>query len=239
MIILSSGCSLSRRISTQEIPAIALTDSVVKDILTQNLTSEGFFIEKAEVEVVTEEGKEKFIATIKFRKPDTYLISIKSKTGIEGARIFADGDSIKVNDRINKRFYFGTSIYLKRKYGITQGVLPLLFGDLIVESRCITGNELCNGDKLFLNCTVRGIRMNYTLNCKSRKAAVVDQTDEGVKINYGKYIRAGNILIPGMIDFTDTKYNTTVKIKIEKVVFPWNGIINFIPGRDYELIELV
>jgi hypothetical protein len=30
-----------------------------------------------------------------------------------------------------------------------------------------------------------------------------------------------------------------MRIKIKKVVCPWSGSIKFIPGRGYELIELV
>ena len=33
--------------------------------------------------------------------------------------------------------------------------------------------------------------------------------------------------------------NTTIKIKILKIEIPWKGNIEFVPGRDYEKMELL
>ena len=59
--------------------------------------------------------------------PDKFLISIKSHTGIEVARIFLTGDSIMINDRINKKLYYGSTSYLKNKYGLTTAVFPVIW----------------------------------------------------------------------------------------------------------------
>ena len=40
------------------------------------------------------------MATIKYELPDKYLISIRSKAGIEAARIFITKDTVLINDRI-------------------------------------------------------------------------------------------------------------------------------------------
>ena len=45
------------------------------------LQIQDFFIQKAEIEVINQDGKEKYLSTIKYEKPDKYLISIKSRTG--------------------------------------------------------------------------------------------------------------------------------------------------------------
>ena len=90
------------------------SSNVFESTKNQNITNNGFFIQKAEIEIVTGEGKEKYLASIKFEKPDKYLISVKSRTGIEGARIYISNDSILVNDRINKKLYSGNTFYLKR-----------------------------------------------------------------------------------------------------------------------------
>ena len=72
---------------------------------------------------------------LKFEYPDKYLISIKSRTGIEGARIYISEDTILFNDRINKKMYYGSSLYLKRKYGLTTNFLPLIFGDIVSRKK--------------------------------------------------------------------------------------------------------
>ena len=100
-------------------------------IENQNLTKRNFFIQKAEIEILSEEENQKLIASIKFIYPDQYLISLKSKTGIEAARIFITDDTVLINDRINRKLYFGKPAQLKNKYGISPAVLPVVLGDFI------------------------------------------------------------------------------------------------------------
>jgi hypothetical protein len=35
------------------------------------------------------------------------------------------------------------------------------------------------------------------------------------------------------------QYNIRIKIKIVKTEYPWNGIVRFVPGKGYELIEIL
>ena len=53
------------------------------------------------------------------------------------------------------------------------------------------------------------------------------------------FFNVGNILIPKVVEFEDPQYNTSVKIKIIKVEYPWSGTYEIYPGKDYELIELL
>ena len=245
MGLVVSGCSVFRNNgkTIEEKPEILNSGNVVEKTEKQNITNNGFFIQKAEIEVINSEGSNKFTANIKFEKPDIYLISLRSRTGIEGARIFISGDSIQMNDRINKKLYSGTSSYLNRKYGFSQSFLPIIFGDLILEKRCETGNEKCEGDKLVFACQSKGISLNYGIDCKWRKVVSVDQinsfSQDGLKISYEKFFKISGILIPKIIEFKDSQYDIEIKIKILKVELPWTGNVNFIPGRGYELIELL
>ena len=68
--------------------------NLYESIINQNLTVRSFFIERAEFKIISNDGEKSGIGTIKFLMPDRFLISIKSKTGIEVARIFLTGDSI-------------------------------------------------------------------------------------------------------------------------------------------------
>lgn len=245
MGLVVSGCSVFRNNgkTIEEKPEILNSGNVVEKTEKQNITNNGFFIQKAEIEVINSEGSNKFTANIKFEKPDIYLISLRSRTGIEGARIFISGDSVQMNDRINKKLYSITSSYLAGKYGFSQSFLPVIFGDLILEKRCETGKERCVGDKLVFNCQLKGVSLNYVVDCKRKKVISVDQMNsfnqQGLNIKYEKFFNVDGILMPKIIELNDNKYNLGIKIKILKVQLPWMGNINFIPGRGYELIELL
>ena len=225
-----------------EIPA-KISGSIMQSAEYQNITNTGFYIQKAEIETVTSAGNDKFTAIIKFEKPDKYLISLRSRTGIEGARIYISGDSIQMNDRINRKLYYGTSIYLQKKYGFSQSFLPLIFGDILLDKKCGLLKENCIEDKLNIVCQLAGVPLNFSIDCKKRKLITVDQVTginkESMSMRYSNYFKAGNILIPRTIEFDDKKYGIAVKIKISKVQSPWSGSISFIPGKGYELIELL
>jgi hypothetical protein len=243
--LIINGCSVFRnsRKTVYENTDKNLTGSIVENTENQNITNNGFFIQKAEITVKTTEESNTFIANIKFEKPDKYLISLRSRTGIEGARIFISGDSIRMNDRINKKLYSGTSGYLERKYGFSQSFIPLIFGDLIIDKKCEAKAGNCIEDKLVFDCQLNGIPLSYRLDCKKRKIFSVDQINSlnqsAVKIKYEKFFNISGISIPKIIEFVDNQYNIEIKIKVIKVQLPWTGNLNFIPGRGYELIELL
>jgi hypothetical protein len=233
---LIAGCSVTRNVIVEKPDNTNrfTSDNIAESVSEQNITNGGFFIEKAEIELNNDKGKEKFIANIKFEAPDKYLISLKSRSGIEGARIYLSKDTILINDRINQIEYYGTSFYLRKKYGFSMSTLPLIFGDLVVE-----GNFKNNGNK----CEVKGVDLNYSIDCKKRKVILVNQINNlvqpGVKIKYDRFHIIGYILVPETIELEDYQYNTSIRIKVIKIVKPWNGNLKFVPGKGYELIELV
>lgn len=220
-----------------------MNENTLESVKNQNITNNSFFIQKAGIELITKNGKEKFIGNIKFEYPDKYLISIKNRTGIEGARIYISKDSILVNDRINKNLYYGNSMYLLRKYGLDQSFLPLIFGDIILDRNYEHSQEKCSGEKMNINCVVKGVMLNYSIDCKKKKSILVNQVNnfvqQGIQIKYEGFLNVGEFFVPKTIEFDDPQYNTVIRIKILKVEFPWSGNVKFIPGKGYELIELV
>lgn len=219
------------------------SSNVFESTKNQNITNNGFFIQKAEIEIVNGDGKEKYLASIKFERPDKYLISVKSRTGIEGARIYISNDSILVNDRINKKLYSGNAFYLKKKFGLTTGIIPLIFGDVILQKNCENNNEKCLGSKILTECNLNGVILNYEIDCNKRKAvtvSTVDNFDKNViKLRFGSFFRVGSNVIPRIIEIEGLGFSSVVKIKVLKIELPWSGSIKFIPGKGYELIELV
>ena len=241
----SAGCSVIRNKSTRdlEISKEFLSENVLESVKNQNITKDNFFIQKAEIEITTQNTREKLIGSIKFITPDKYLISIKGRTGIEGARIYASGDTILINDRINKKMYSVSSLFLKRKYGISAKFLPLIFGDVVFEKNYEGNKPLCSGDKLNFDYAVQGVLLYYEINCKKRKTILVNQHNnidlKGIDIKYNSFIKSGNLLMPENIELTDSQNNLRLDIKVVKIQQPWNGRIEFIPGKDYEIIELL
>lgn len=217
--------------------------NILEDAKKQNITNEGFFIEKAEIEIFSQEGKEKYLASIKFEKSGKYLISIRSRSGIEGARIYISDDSLLVNDRIHKKLYSGNSFYLKKKYGIAPGLIPLILGDLILNNNYAEKKDSCIGNKIKMDCYVKGVRLNYEIDCSSKKVVLVKQSDNFNKniiiISFTNFFSIGSHRIAKMIEFEDSQYKIGVKIKIIKAESPWSGSFKFIPGKGYELIELI
>lgn len=243
--IYTAGCSATRHLSTknEDDTNIPIGVNIIENVKFLNITNSNFFIQKAEIQFINENGKETFIGTIKFEKPDKYLISLKSKTGIEGARIYINKDSLFVNDRINKKMYYGSSFYLKKKFGLDQSFLPLIFGDIILNKNCEERQQECIGNKMSVKCVEKGVMLNYEIDCRKRKIVFVSQMNNyiksGIEIKFASFHYIGNICMPKEMEFKDNQYNTTINVKILKIELPWNGSIKFIPGKGYELIELV
>lgn len=240
-----TGCSVTRNLykGLSDNPNKPIPGNIAENIENQNITSTGFFIQKADIEMTSSNGKDKFIGTIKFQKPDKYLVSIRTRTGIEGARIFISGDSVLINDRINKKMYSGTSVNLMKKYGISQYFLPVVFGDIILDKHCGEGAEKCDGNNFKIECIVKGVALKYNIDCKRRKVIAVDQGNgnsaDVIKINFNSFQNIGSKLIPGFIELNDPQHDIKIKMKLSKILLPWDGVINFIPGKGYEIIELV
>ena len=240
-----SGCSpgrIGRNINVEtfiESPGEIFTETVKK----QNLTESGFFIQKAEIEVVGSEGTNKFIASIKFKYPDSYLISIRNRTGIEAARIFINSDTILVNDRINRKQFCASTNYLKKKYGLSTAVLPVILGDFIGDMSANIGSGKCKNGEVDIDCLVDGIKMRYLIDCNKYKTVKTikegDVGDTGLEINYRDFSKYGRRFIPGRIEVNDLMNESRIIVFIKKLSLPWDGALEFIPGNKYEIIQLI
>jgi hypothetical protein len=239
------GCSISKKLenTTSEYSSKHITDNILEDVKEKNITNLNFYIEKAEIEILTERGTEKYTGNIKFEKPDKYLISLKSRSGIEGARIYISNDSILVNDRINRKLYYANASYLEKKYGFNISCLPLIFGDIVLEKGYEESKGKCLENRFKIDCLVKGLRLSYNIDCNKRKVISVYESNNYVqqsfRIKYDSFLSIKDFLIPKVMEFEENQHNIHIRIKIKKVEFLWNGIIKFIPGRGYELIKLV
>ena len=243
LLIFITGCSaLKQRNDLNYVLSKEFSgDSLVEDVRKQNLTNRSFYIQKAEIEILSENGKIKMIANIKFEFPDKYLISLKSKTGIEAARIFISRDTVLINDRINRKLYFGKPVNLRNKYGVPSNILPVILGDFIYEKKKYYKEPYCIDGKTDIDYVNEGIKLRYIVDCSKRK--LINSSQEGslgsnyIDIEYGNFINTKDGFTPAKIRISYEK--SIIGIKIGKIESPWNGRVEFIAGNRYELKELL
>jgi hypothetical protein len=240
-----SGCTVLKNRNVNNLNADYKLNAinVINRLESQNISNNSFFIQKADIEVISENGNMKFVGSVKFVKPDKYLISLRSRSGIEGARIFITKDTILANDRINQKLYFGKPAYLKIRYSIVNSEIPVIFGDYITDNKDVKSNEDCKSGYLTKSYSIKGLKVNYYIDCtkgKVKTASIESNVkSEATTISFTKFTRKENICIPGKISIMYRQPDMTINIKVERIEYPWNGDIEFIPGKKYELIELI
>jgi hypothetical protein len=132
---------------------------------------------------------------------------------------------------------------LLKKYSFKTTFLPLIFGDLVINKYPETNIEKQTGDKFNFDCLVNGILIKYNIDNEKKKTIFTclenSLNKNGINISYENFKKSGNILIPCKIEINNLLKNTLIKIKIVRAELKWNGNIEFIPGKGYELIELI
>ena len=209
-------------------------------IIKLNITNNNFFISKAELEVSGIEGYEKLVCNIKYVYPDTYLISIRNRTGIEAARIFFRNDTVFVNDRINRKLYYGSNDQIMKKYGFNQSVLPLILGDYLTDEKESSGPEICTNGIILKKDKINGLLIDYIVDCGISKV-ISTSVNEGnpLNIRFLGFMSINDILIPENILIEKIKSREKISIKIDRIEYPWNGTIDFIPDARYEKLPLL
>jgi hypothetical protein len=238
LLIVVSGCSVlpKGKISTSGRPDGGVSGNMLKSVREHNIAKLNFYIQKAEIIVSTSSGKKKFLGSLKFEMPDKYLISLRTTTGIEVIRLFISGDTLMVNDRVNRILYCGSPEDLKKKYGITVSVIPLIFGDYINNEISRDDNANCEEGFLTVLGLINDIKVKYVIDCKREKIirAVEERIlNSGVEIKYGSFLNSDGNIIAGRVFIEDAQKETTIEIRIRKYDFEWEGNIEFIPGNRY------
>ena len=62
---------------------------------------------------------------------------------------------------------------------------------------------------------------------------------ERIEVRNSEFFQVENISIPGNIEINDLKRETVINIKIQKISFSWDGVIEFVPSNKYEIIKLL
>jgi hypothetical protein len=209
-------------------------------LVANNLTGKRFFIQKASVQISSKDINEKFLASVKFVPPDSFNLSIRSRTGLEVARILITEDTVLVNDRLQRILYYGKPGALTRKFGISLDFIPLVFGDYI-QSGSI-GDKQCMNGFTEISGSLRGSKIRYLIDCRRLKNTKLVHEGSignlGTEVEFDDFRKIDGIFYPSSIKVKEVKTNTVITIKIEEIERPFEGNIHFIPGNRYDLIEL-
>jgi len=243
-MVFCTGCFVSRIVSNGDKDykgkAQALADH--KTLEKENLTRNNFFIRKAEINIVSQEGKKNGLASIKFEKPDKFLISVKTKAGIEAVRVLITDDTILINDRLNRKLFYGSGGYLRKKYGVSAAVLPVILGDYLNEDLKDSIKSDCQDLKRIIKGSIKNLRINYIIDCKYGKSILTvpvnDLSESGLKIRFGNFLKRGETVYPGRIEIFNDQNKAGIRLMIRNIESPWLGKIEFIPGSRYEKIFL-
>jgi hypothetical protein len=235
-----TGCSVFKDQNYRTIGNKSTID--LEDLRKNNLTNNSFFVQKAEVEIVTDNEKEGFLVSVKFTQPDSFLVSLRSKAGLEAARIFMTADTLLINDRINRILYFGSGNDLKKRIGYSSKLIPVLLGDLISLRGDINTIGNCLDEIYTVNSSYDSYSLKYRMNCNSDRLEKLEVSG-GVDTNpliieYSDSRKSGNINYYSKVlvyDLSKAKYLT---INYRKIESPYKGFIEFIPGRNYEAVRI-
>lgn len=235
------SCTVTKKIVSTETTDQEVQLKFMQQVKALNITNSDFSITKAEIEIANDMEKQKMICNLKYKKPGIYLISIKNKTGIEAARIFIKEDTIIINDRMNKKLYYGKPNYLFDKYGITTTILPVILGDFISDIEDNEEPECENGKTIIRK--KEGIKeLNYTIDCRKKKVTEIRalniETKKEIIIEFERFIVLKESTIPKNIIINDNTNETRININIEKIEKGLENDIKFIPGKNYETILL-
>lgn len=243
--IICGGCAVIKRttdLKTSE-PARNAALGFYDKVMMHNITRKNFYISKASIVFERNGNALSGFASIKYKAPDKYLISIRTFGGFEVIRAFLSGDTLLVNDRINRKLLYGKPEYLKMKFGIDPSMLPVIFGDFyykpISEAK---GYDCKNGltSSIFSLGKYNGL---FTVDCDREK--VITTSVESAKgrsyllLNFNDFSESGDVIYPKSISVEQKDEQIKISIDIKNIEYSWEGEIEFIPGAKYEKVELI
>jgi hypothetical protein len=236
-LVLVSGCSVSKKtVKSNTLYSSRSSKDILELTQNQNITGSSFFIEKGRIATSGASERIKLLFTMKFRQPGIWLISLKSTTGIEAFRVYITNDTVLINDRINKVLYVGKPFDFERFSAMPTAMLKLIVGDFFYEKEMVDVSGGCNENRLPVEDYYRGMIVKSVIDCSLGKTAGVTlgsgMPNEIINIFYSNY-RNDFYKTPGRIEINDSGRNIKISIRIEKLSVPWNGEIEFIPGKGY------
>ena len=244
-LIIVTGCSVKRKAltTTRESDFSASATLMVSDVKELNFTAQPFFIQRADINIVDKNNNsQRVLASIRFAQPDSFLISVRALGGIiEVARILLTSDTILVNDRINSTLYFGSNQNLSRRYGFDLMFFPVLLGDLITGQQTLPEISCLAGTTIFREFR-RNYIVNYLIDCATKKCKEARVENELMRdyfaIKFDDFAEDGKLIFPRHVKINNFADFALLEMKIDRVEFGTGSGIEFIPGRNFERVEI-
>ncbi len=214
----------------------------LETVISNNLTNNDFYIRRADIRVRQENVTVNLNASIKFRRPDSLMISVRSGIGVEAGKGFLTGDTVIVNDRFNRKLMVGDPEEIRSKYGIDPALIYVILGDMIVEKGDYKSLMNCQRGEFRRLYNVEGRNVEYTVDCQRRKVKRVylegDIRTGNITILLSGVVKDGNITYPEKIVINDDLKELDIVIEIKRMESPWSGIIGTVGGRDYRVVRI-
>jgi outer membrane biogenesis lipoprotein LolB len=243
LIFLLSGCAVTRKGKVNELQASRTSfKEVLKSTDAKNLTHAGFFIQKGRIITLSENSRISLYFTMRYNSEGKYLISLRSRTGIEAFRVFLSYDTILINDRINRQLLYGKPSDFEKISGLPAELLKVSVGDLFSNKPVDKGNGNCVDGQLEIYDYFLGFILNSVIDCKrdKLKSVKIDTGAPGnyITINYLKF-REDNYSVPRRIEINDSGRKIKIVLLIDKYLAPWVGDFDFVPGSGYPQKPLI
>jgi hypothetical protein len=240
-----NACSLLKKAGNKDFLKQELTSNYNKSeiIKNGNLTNGNFFISRAEIQLIKDRKIERIIGTIKHTIDGRYLVTLKSREGIEGARIFISTDTILINDRLNRNLYYGSKSDFKIQFGITIELISLIFGDYISDHLTDTIIEKCTSGTTEAVMHKDGLNIMYLFDCNRSK--IISTTlnngmdSEKIHLRFKEFKMIERTVYPRIIEIDGMQRLGKLTIKITEIELINDGKINFIPGKNFKMIPLI
>jgi Domain of unknown function (DUF4292) len=241
---LITGCSTTRKARRAENNSenLIAAGNNLESVIRNNLSNYDFNIQKAEISVIQDNISVRLIADIKFKKPDSLLITVRSRTGIEAGRAFFTGDTLIIRDRINKKLLIGKPETLGKKYGIDPSFIFMILGDIVVDEKDRTTAMECIKGEYRKEFEIHGKTVKYIIDCQRRKLKQTyfegDINSGNITIGLTEIKNTGKVIYPGRIEIQDNLESVGIIMEIKKITSPWAGKIGSLAGQGYKVIRI-
>ncbi len=242
--VILSGCSSTRKAGGAGGSSgnTTIAENSLESVSRNNLSNRDFNIQKAEINVIQDNISVRFIADIKFRRPDSMMITVRSRTGIEAGRAFITRDTLIIKDRFNKKLLVGKPEALAKKYGIDASFLFTVLGDIVVEEKDRAVMLECVKGEFRKEYDIHGKRVEYIIDCQRKKLKQTylegDINSGNITIDLSDIKNEGKIIYPGRIEINDDLKSVGISIEIKRIESPWSGKIGSIAGQGYKVIKI-
>lgn len=241
LVFTVSSCLVFRK--TKRTPeGTAGIANIYERVKNENISEKNFNIRRVDIEFISGNNNEKLMANVKYRKPSEYLISIRTRTGIEGIRLFINEDTVIINDRINRRVLYGSMETVESKYGISTDMIKIISGD-ILKGFYIQGMDSDNMNSfLKFDGDLEGKKVSGRIDSVLGKIKEVDIEGSGIfeewNLKYDDFTEVEGIIIPQKVVIENEVRGIVVRMNIKNVEFDDTEIPEFIPGSRYERIMI-